>query len=664
MPDAVTRLDGRPRAEARADASEHVERGWPSSPALPLVARVRRAIPWWGFAIGCALLVVSYVVAEREVSGGRRHFALYWIGVVAFVLPAAIRLTSDVITSTERLLLIAALGLYSTIPKYLSYRGALAYFDEVGHWTQTERLIEDGLLFVKNSQITVISDYPGLHSMAAAIHHFTGLSTTTIAAVVIAVLHAAALLGVAEIARSAGASERSCGIAALWYSIGPGFWFFSSQFAYESFALVLLVWALAAFLRGLDEPSSLGRRWGRLGLLLASVVIVTHHLTSYMTLIVLTCVAVGAAALRWFGRVDSRVIRQIACWWLFVAALTGFWFATQARNTRGYVSPYVSNGATDLMRLLTGQGRQSSSDESEGARKLFAGSTLPNYELALGYLTPLILLVVTGWALVALRRRLLGNVTIAAMSIFSMAYFAVFPLMFSESGAEIARRTWSFTSLGIAILIAIAFDRRWDSTGRRSPVARSVWSVTAIAVLIGNTATGMNEVYRFPGQYIYGSDTRSATEEVKDAARWFIDQYGENQSVVGDRTIQLWFGSIARSRWSLPTSSNRLWDFVLAEQPIDPALLSEAVSEGLRWVVIDRRQADNLPLIGFYVDQTEPLARLRTQPLGIGSVTKFDDAPWAIRVYSSTNIDVYRIDVRVASEIARDRDGFVYGAGP
>ena len=86
----------------------------------------------------------------------------------------------------------------------------------------------------------------------------------------------------------------------------------------------------------------------------------------------------------------------------------------------------------------------------------------------------------------------------------------------APAGAEGARRSWAFTWIGLCILAAPAVvwlldwigqrARQWSRASLRSAL------LAALAIsLVGGTAAGLNAAYRFPGPFLYGSDTRSIT---------------------------------------------------------------------------------------------------------------------------------------------------------
>lgn len=631
-------------------------------PEGPVVTRhrsnhgLRRALPFIGMMLGSAIVVLSYSMADFAVPGQKEHFAVFWVGTFLFLVPAGWRLLSHRTAAIDRYVLILGVGMFTYVPKFLAYPYRPAYFDEVGHWIQVERLTDDGLLFVKNNQIVVISDYPAMHMFAAGVRHLTGIPTIVIAIIMLVVLHAVALVGIYVLAKTITGSEHAGSTAAFFYSIGPGFWFFSSQFSYESYGIVVLIWGTAAMAKMLtSDPVGWTRTsWMLIVVFIEAVLVATHHLTSYMFVIVIGAYAGAALVFRLLRR-DTTLTMGESFFVLGVAiAMTAGWLIEQAPGTQAYVAPFISGGAGDVVAIFGGgagleepEGLLAEDLELEEARELFAGSTLPMYEIIMGFVSILILpLLALFSGIVQLKKALLDRAIIFAMTLFAAAYFVVYPLMLSVEGAEIARRSWSFTSIGLAVMIGSGFQvishiKEW---WKRAPLM-GVTIVMFMGVLMGNLATGINEVYRFPGVYVYGSDTRSTTLEIQDAARWFQDTQGPNQRLIGDRTIQMWFNSLGKGILGVPDGGNRLWDFVLAENEPDAQVLHAARSVGLRWVIIDERQAQYKPFIGFYLDQNEPLATERVEPLPESSVSKYDDIDWVIRVYSSERISIYRLDL-------------------
>lgn len=609
-----------------------------SQPPRGLIFAAWIGLPAGAVIAGIATAQASWVTDERATA----HFALLWSGILLALLPAAAAIMHPGTRRTDRRLLVLGVAVLTVLPKLLSYPGGPSYFDEYAHWSQIERLTNDGLAFMPNQQVVVVGDFPAMHLLATALHHMTGISTSHIGIASLFVFHALTLLGVGSIAERVSGSSQVGGAASLWYAVGPGLWFFHSQFAYESFGVVLFVWSLVSITHFVSSRSHDTDRdqWMILGLAISATLVATHHLSSYINALVLGTFVIAVAAKRIVRRETSTNLAEVATYVGCVLAMTFWWYLTQAPNTRAYLEPYIRQSVTEATRL------SASSDANQPAaqRELFAGSTIPFYEQLLSFATPFLSAGVFGLAVLAQIKRGLKATGAFAMAIAGAGYFAVFPLMLSEAGAEGARRSWSFTNAGVAVVVGLAIV----SIARRPALWQYRLGMTGLlgvlaAVLIGNTAISSNEEYRLPGAYRYGSDTRSRTAEMDAAADWLKATQGPNQPFIGDRTAQVTFSMRARVILAVPSDAFPVWNFVIAEQPLTDAQLSSFSSNDARFIALDRHQTVEIPQIGFYLDHNEPLANERTEPLSDGSLTKYDGVPWAQRIYSSDTFELYRV---------------------
>src|SRR5207253_2959399 len=103
-----------------------------------------------------------------------------------------------------------------------------------------------------------------------------------------------------------------------------------------------------------------------------------------------------------------------------------------------------------------------------------------------------------------------------ALILFGLLYFPSLPVMLTEAGNEGARRSWAFTYIGLSLLIAPIIPWLLRRAARWPHMEKvTLGGVAAILsiMLVGNVSMQTNEYYRFPGPYVYGSDTRSTTAE-------------------------------------------------------------------------------------------------------------------------------------------------------
>jgi hypothetical protein len=161
---------------------------------------------------------------------------------------------------------------------------------------------------------------------------------------------------------------------------------------------------------------------------------------------------------------------------------------------------------------------------------------------------------------------------------------------------------------------------------------------------VGNTTTGVDEQYRFPGPYVYGSDARSITTDLLAASAWFRSTQGPGHGVVADRFSGAVFASFGRQWTSTPSSGFPAWELYLKRSAPPSELVTALKFSRFRYMVVDRRMARFLPRIGFYLSAHEPGAFARRSPPPLDALTKYERLPWAIKIYSSNNIDIYRYD--------------------
>ena len=209
---------------------------------------------WLALAAGGSAVVYAYVLAAR--GGGEGYFAVFWLGMIVFLVPAAIRIGSSTAGRGERLFLVATVGLFEFLPKLLRESLLAAVLGRArplapGRGDPPHRQAVRG----KSADLGD-PEVPGLHAVTAALGELTGLSTWSTAEMLARRLHVLTLVGVFLIAERVGRSARVGAIAALIYAVAPNYMFFNSQFSYESLAIVLAIWCLVCVVVALDEHRS------------------------------------------------------------------------------------------------------------------------------------------------------------------------------------------------------------------------------------------------------------------------------------------------------------------------------------------------------------------------------------------------------------------------
>ena len=545
--------------------------------------------PPFGFVLAAALpavvlLTVAYNMAERD--GGLRPFHVFWAGVLCFLVPAAVFLLGSGGRRAERQAVVAALGFFLFLPKLLRSPGRPVYYDELAHWRQSELIHRTGELFQPNPIVHFAQYFPGLHGLTVTLQDVTGLSTLVIATVILAVSHAMALVGVYKLAELISGNGRVAGVAALVYGLNPSFMFFDSQYAYESLSIVFFIWGLVALVAAQQAERLRSQlAWIGVGVLCAVTCTFTHHLTSYFlagSLATVTVIALFRAAIR---RERARTLVPALVLTVTAAASSALWLLIVAPDVVGYLSPKLLGGLTEIDHLL---------HRSQGSRQLFAQSQTPFYERRAAFLTPALAGFASLFGLISLRGRLRVSSGAAGIALVGLTYFPSIPFILTSAGAEGARRSWAFTSVGLAVLVAAglvwAMDhvREWRLLGR---VAVAGAAGTLAIIAIGNVSMGLNAEYRFPGSFEYGSDARALSQEVLAAKDWFHETQGESHRIVADRDMSLAFGALDFNWIERAWAQNPLWQlYFQIDQPSEPLLNRASLH---RHRLRGRRQADD-----------------------------------------------------------------------
>src|SRR3984957_16059155 len=609
-------------------------------------------------AVGMAAIVKSYLVAQTTLSD-EAEFIWFWAGMILMELPLIAVIARRRTGAAVRSALLLVIGFASYAPKLLRDPSAPIYHDEYAHWRATYDIVTTGRLFQPAQIIPVIGHYPGLHAATAVLVDVSGLSIWQAATVLVLLCHVALLAGIVTLARAMGLDSRAATLAAVAYGFNASFLYFDTQFSYESMSITPVVWSLAAFTQAIRVPSRPHRSaWCCLTVMLSFGCAITHHPTT-IELTAVMLIASVALSLPRAARSDGWRGTAVTAWLLtaFTLAAIAGWIAFMAPGTVAYLSPYLGTALNQLTQMVSG---------SSSGRQLFSASLSPWWEHIAAFGVTLVALVFAAGGLLrrwrssgrpaAGRERalLLGYATVG------LAYFPSTVFIFSQAGAEASRRSWALSWIGLAPLTAVSAAWLVDWAGlRRRAVARltalGVLTAMTATALVGGTAAGLDASYRFPGPYLYGSDARSDTPELNAMAQWFLARFGPGHRVVTDRYTGLEMASFSLQDTAMPSAAFPVWDLYTARpgQPLGPPSLLTVLTEGhYRYLVVDKRMATDVPLLGIYFEGNEPgdFVQPDGQPVFSGRLAKFNGVLWMSEIFESDNYAVYRMYLPVGSQ--------------
>ncbi len=582
-------------------------------------------------------MIWAYTIAPT--SRIQSYDLIFWAGMVLIYLTVAWRAMSG----RHGVPWLAFLGLITLLPKFWMSASGPIYFDETAHFALLRHVISAGRLFQYNPLLPIGKSYPGMESVAATIHWLTGLSPWDSALTLIAVAHCLLPVQVYYIARALPIAKRWAVVAGLVYATNPSFLYGDVQFAYESFAILLMLTILRLSAEVLAAERSGHGSWRRtlstflLIALMCFACVVTHHLTSLTGTGLLL---VGALTIRPISGLLDRNggLRRVFVRYMPALTLGGcfaLWAIFVAPGTWNYLFPHVSQPFTQILKLV-GIGK------STGAplRALYSGSTIPEYERIASIMAPSLISLALLFAGIRWLWKRRSRVELLFSFALAAAYLISLPLTLIGAATAGAHRTWSSTFLGVAVLpaalvILFALDKRklWL---RRTAV--TLGTASLVVLLVGNGAAGTPLDYRYPGPYKFGSDTLSVTPETLRLADWVRVHLGPGAHVVTDRYTAVPLTTHAAAVTPLPLPGLPIASIWYNRRPPTPPVMFTLQRQRDDYLAVDTRdtlyQTPEAPLF-FPGEPSRVLPR---------NITRFAHWPWLHLLYSSQHYRLYRIN--------------------
>ena len=592
---------------------------WGWLPALTLVG-----------AFGLLLIAIADI---RWRTNSAWATEMFWIGLLTMYVPVAIRQAFPDISREDRIGLIMALALGLLAVKIFNSPATFKAFDELLHWRTANDIIRNEHLFAEHPVLPVSPRYPGMESIVSALNKLGGLDVFSAGLAVIAAGRLVFVISLYMFYRRISGSERLAGIATLLYMANPSFVFFDAMFAYESLSLPfagLLLFALSRWLYT--------RNHSPVGLTLVvtlamSAVVITHHLTTYAMLAMLTLWAVIDAVYRRFVRDDQPRLGWTPTLFAFVASLT--WVLYVATVTVDYLAPEIASAVQELIRFIM---------RESGGRTLFStnvGTKAPIGEQIGGFAAVGLIVLILPFGLWQILRRHRREGPIVTLGVAALGYPASQAFRLVQIKADIAGRSVEFLFVALAFVLAIGLVEFWQ------PRFSNRKGVTALAIcagiiFMGGVAVGWKPLP--PGPYLVAASTRSVDSQSISAAQWTRNGLGPNHRIASDRINGL-----------LMVSYGQQYQVTLSEDWIEAPSVFFAPTIGLEeqnilgegrieYLVVDQRLSTALPFLGFYFEQSEPNAFQHKTPIELAALIKFDDMPGVSRIFDNGNIRIY--DVR------------------
>ncbi len=591
--------------------------------------------------LGLCLDGFAVAVAPRHPTLG---LFLFWEAILAPFVTFITVLLAARPSRALREFTVAAIGVYPAVIYRMSSPLVLGGFDEHIHEQTLLNLLRGSGLFAPNPVLPISSYYPGMELFTGAVVRLTGMPVMLAISLVVLLCRLLLVLTIYHAALTVIPSRWGASLVVVVYATSSQFYFFNSQFAYQTMALTLGLGGLYLLRRAqLAEGNAARGLFGAAVLALIATVI-THHITSWIVLGFLLAWTVLA----------RRGQRKMLAW---AAAAMGIaviaWTGYNASRLRVYLGPIATATVQEARVVLSGGAERAVFSGS-------AGTPTPEWErVALTFyaLSCTCAALICGWVLLvrAIRQR---SRLLALLGALSLACPVALAAHFLPTAADLGDRSSTFLFLPLALACSLALRR----THRVNRPAGRRGSRTLLVILIGLVAaTYMGGVMLgagpnweiLPGPYLVSAEARTQDPETLAAVRWAAVHLPAGSRIVADRIPA-----------DLLAAEARLWPLMAPQHGFEAASLyfadtwgpqQKATVIGLRinYLYVDQRLADSLPYDGFYFYPGESLTPRR---ITSENLTKFAHVPGLTVVYHHGPVTIYST---AGLGVAPVRDGFV-----
>jgi hypothetical protein len=588
-------------------------------------------LPALSLTSASGLLILAWAVASASVES-EWALGLMYAGLLTIFVPVAARLLSAQPARRERIGLVLVLGFSLYLVKLLRSPLLFTNFDELLHWRTANDLIQNAHLFQANSLLPISPLYPGLEIVTSAVIRVSGLSIFQAGIIVTMIARLLFVLGLFLFFEEVGNSARVGGIAALLYMTNPGFVFFDAQFAYESLALPLGLFALLLIARRLRHQETY------LGATLATLLVigsmaVTHHLTSFAFIGFLILLLM----VRRYNKQSAQDHTGLGWLTAFGVVTVLAWLILVASPVVNYLAPYTIGAVQQVIGLILNE---------VAMRPLFtdyAGQGSPPWERVISFASIALILLGLPWGLRQIWRHYREHSVAVTLGLVSLAYIALLPLRLIPHIADVSARSAEFLSLAIAFVLTVGPVRDWLFNTVGTKRVALVTLLTTILFLGGFILGAGAPWARLPGPYLVSADMRSIEPEGIAAANWARAYLGPGNRVAADRTNSLLMGSFGLQRSVTHINDNVDVSPLFFSLDFGKEARAILAQGDIRYIVVDHRLSTGLPRFGVYFESGEVDSFQHKTPIASAALAKFDQIDNVNRVFDSGDIVIYEI---------------------
>jgi hypothetical protein len=577
--------------------------------------------------LGLCVQVAGYAVARAgSVSLG---LDLFFAGVAVIFASCAWRLLGVAAQRTERLQVVALLGVVLAASFCLASPLLFNTFDDMLHDTTLWQLLDLRRLFGTNTELTISPSYPGLEMLTVAVRWGTGLPAVACQTMVVLMCRFVLVMAFFLFTERILHSARAAGVAVLAYACGPQFYAFNSAYSYQTIAIAFSASAIYFLLLAGDGIHE--RRWAIVSVLALIGTTVSHHLVGGLTVGLLVAWAL-AISLDSRKRPELRqrasLVRRFAGIGIIIV---GTWTALASGKLFIYLKPIFVLAWQSLESVLVG---------SSSSRTLFHaanGAPTPLWQQSLLVFSVLVTSAVgavVAWRSIfgrSFRRGVQGLLPI----LVTAGYVVVLVSPLTAASSQIGQRGSTFVYFGLAILVGA-----WYLTLKRT-LPLVVLTTIASLCFLGSLIFGSGPSWTYvPGPYLPSADQRSVTAPSIAAAQWagmYLTVDSRDATDIDNSVLMAALGHLeSMSEGAGQVNPGNIF-FSSFFGTYDVKVIKQY---DIRYIVVDRDLLEGPPAFGYYFDPGAPSPG-EVNRVTAADIDKFGTAPGLRVIYDNGPIQIY-----------------------
>ena len=547
------------------------------------------------FLIGVGIIVNTYKISYTSAF----PWPLYWVGFIICAMSVFIAISQE---NASAKIICAMLFLYGLVFYIIQYFGSGGYYD-----FRDEYLFDNLTRVIYSNESLNVADklainkiflcFPGFSILIVLLQKITSVVISyPVVATIIALSHSMVLVITFLMVRNISNTQIAA-LASFIYSTNIDYAWFNTIFHYESIGLLMFFLGINLFI-----SRSLSKRTDKSAFVFLFIIIITsltitHHLSSYAIISILTIFVVMQFALTAKKHVIEKNEGISYNSLTVVVVITLSWIIYSASYTIGYFNYNIQSA---VMQILNFSFVDSVKDNISGIPSWGVG--LPQWELFLykyTYIPALVLMFLIG--LYHIKKELLIDKSYKQYKygLIIIGFIAFGSIAISATGlskaTEITRRILPFYFIGTAFVIAHAFNfynekKRFKQIAILTLMILIVFGGTGIGTVRVRGVEGGNPKYLYT-DVIVNKDMAAAGQWLKnngDPTNTATDKITADMLNIGKENIKS-ASSLFLSPTIIPTDHN----YILVNDKIlrknwEPSKLVVFDAKGTKYIAGDQ----------------------------------------------------------------------------